>query len=636
MPYSLELGLSSLLVIEGNVSGIYGFATQKRAPDANILIKRMRDALPSHGPSTNHHWVGKQGNIGLGAIHPVRIGATGHFAEESVGLCCVLDGIIFRDSPAPGESPVECEGASLLIRRYLESGTDCFRQLSGSFSAALWDAKAGRLVVANDKLGHRLLFFGHHNGTLVFASYLARVLATDIIPRQIDVEGFADLISYEHVLGERTLFEDVRSLPPAGILTYDSGHIDIKEYWRLDEMEPHLEYDEHRVAELEELFKTAVRRSVRPHITTAIDLTGGLDSRCILAAAANMQLSFVTHTGGQSASTDVVLAQQAAQAVRAKHIFEPIGPERMAEWLIPMVAYQSGIVSTLHSHPCQHFDMPLPFDAVVQGIGISYVRGQWVSPANLDIDNFPAAVCLLRLKMASNTARHMDLRRVWRPECQTIAVRSVDDHLNRILAKVSIRDRPVAILDYIALRERCRKFLNKAIMIVRASREAYFPYLDHEFIMALANMPISERVNNKIQVDLIRRLFPELLDIPSTKTLLPMSASREKVWIMRRYWGIKRRIFNQLGLPNRTPAIIPNHDLYEWTRDGMRKTLLALLYNPRAAFRAYLDWQTVEFLLDQHFSGKRNWEDFVGALTVFEIVHRLWVDPDPSLGLAQK
>jgi hypothetical protein len=79
------------------------------------------------------------------------------------------------------------------------------------------------------------------------------------------------------------------------------------------------------------------------------------------------------------------------------------------------------------------------------------------------------------------------------------------------------------------------------------------------------------------------------------------------------------------------PTKVPTHYFSQWIRKEMRETLFDLLYNPKAAFRAYLNWQTVETLFNQHFSGQANWEHLVGALTVFEISHRLWVDPDPGL-----
>ena len=81
----------------------------------------------------------------------------------------------------------------------------------------------------------------------------------------------------------------------------------------------------------------------------------------------------------------------------------------------------------------------------------------------------------------------------------------------------------------------------------------------------------------------------------------------------------------RFGLPERVPAKVPNHYYFRWIRNEMRPVLVELLYNPNAAFRAYLRWETVQALLDQHFSGEADWEHLVAALSVFEIAHRLWV-----------
>jgi len=611
------------------MSGMYGFVVQQSISDPVAMLNRMLEAIPSPGPMTKHQWAMGEGFAGLGAVHPASIGEPGHFARDlSRGLCCVFDGVMYRDTGASGESLVVSDGARMLLDRYLESGPECLRDINGSFSVAWWDEKARRLVLANDRMGQRLLFFGCRNGAIAFASLLARVMATGLVPPEIDVEAFADLISFEHVVGERTLFKDVQVLPPASILTYEAGRVDIRKYWHIGQIEPHGTYDERRLDELEDLFRKAVRRSIRPDLTMAIDLTGGLDSRCILAAAANMQLRFVAHTGGQPDSTDVVFAQQAAAVAGAEHVFEPVGPEKVAEWLVPMVRYQGGIISTLHSHPCQHFEMALPFDASVQGIGINYIRGHWVSPDYLDIHTLPDVRRLFKHKMQSNTARHLDLGEIWTPEFQAIGLQSPSVHLDTLFDQYQeMRDAPVAVLDCISLHERCRKFLNKAILIVRAVREVYYPYFDHDLIMALASIPMSERVTHQIQIDLIRRFFPQLLDVPSAKTLVPFSASPTRMWMTQKCWVARRRVSGMLNLPDSTPAKVPNHYYSRWIRNEMRPMLVDLLYNPEAAFRAYLRWDKVEVLLDQHFSSRANWEHLVAALSVFEIAHRLWVNP---------
>jgi hypothetical protein len=57
----------------------------------------------------------------------------------------------------------------------------------------------------------------------------------------------------------------------------------------------------------------------------------------------------------------------------------------------------------------------------------------------------------------------------------------------------------------------------------------------------------------------------------------------------------------------------------------MRARLTELLYNPQAAHRAYLDWQTIKPMVDAHFEGQASWQHLVAALTVFEIANNLWI-----------
>ncbi len=161
-------------------------------------------------------------------------------------------------------------------------------------------------------------------------------------------------------------------------------------------------------------------------------------------------------------------------------------------------------------------------------------------------------------------------------------------------------------------------------MIVRNVRENYFPYLDHELISALARLPIKERITNRIQVDLMKRLYPRLLKVPSAKTGRPIPFSQQQSWINRKYSAAKWRITHRLGTSGK--SFVPNHYLYQWSRQEMREGLEKILFNPKAAFREYLEWGLIESILNQHFSGQHNWESVLGALVVFEISHKLWVD----------
>jgi asparagine synthetase B (glutamine-hydrolysing) len=619
------------------MSGIYGFCVQNGDFKPEALLNKMKEAVPAQGQTVDAQWTSNKKNIvGLGVRHPTRVNAPGNYAEDPIaGVQCVFDGVIYPHNVSNGGDLIERDGAKYLLSHYLNSGPACVAQLNGSFNVVWWDARSQRLIIANDKIGHRLLFFGHANGAIAFASLVARVLGSGLIVPEIDLNGFADLINYGYILGERTLFQSIKTLPPAGILIYENSKVQIKRYWSVDEIETHGEYNNQRLDEVQEVFRMAVRRSFRTDLQVALDLTGGLDSRCILAAAANLNLPYLTHTGGQSDSTDVVLAQEASEVVDAPHYFEPIGPQKINRWLYPMVLHLGGMVSTVHSHPCQHFSMPMPFDAVVQGTGTSFIHGVWgVTNENCNIQNSAIVNRHLEKVMRSGTAKQIKVEDLWRAKYRELGINARNDHLYELMRQVKPEANLVDIVSYIHLYERCRKALNKAILIVRNVREAYFPLIDHELIAVLAAIPPSNRIGvnkRQIELDLIRRLCPQLLDIPWEKSLIRLSASSFEQWGIQKFRSLNRRLTRWAKFPDWTPKKVPAHYFKLWTRHEMKNTLLPLLSAPDAAFKNYLDHKLIDTLVSQHFSGKTSYRHLIATLTVLEICHRLWVDPDPEI-----
>jgi len=619
------------------MSGIYGFCTDDGNAIPDRILDSMKDAIPAYDQTVDTQWVTKTDHcVGLGTRHPMRAKAPQAYAYDSVsGVRCIVDGVIYPEAAGPAHGLIEMNAAQYLLSRYLESGPSCVMQLNGSFNVAWWDERSERLVIANDRIGHRLFFFGHCGRSFAFASYLARVMGSGLIDPDIDLEGFADLLNYGYIFGERTLFENVKTLPPAGILIFENGKSNVERYWKADEIEPHGVYNEQRLDDVQDAFQTAIKRGFRTDVETALDLTGGLDSRTLLAGAASLDLPYITHTGGQPDSTDVVLAQNVSDAVDVQHCFEPIGPEKVSEWLIPMVLHLGGMVATLHGHPCQHFERPMPFDVAIQGSGTSFIRGFWrVTEDNSDVDDPETVRRHLQSVLQSSLASRISIETLWQDKHRDLAASVKNDRIPELLRQFKAGSRLVDAVTYIHLTEQCRKFLNKAILIIRNVREVYFPLLDHELLVTLAKIPPSVRLakeGRRIELDLMRRLCPKLLDIPYEKTLIRPSATAAEEWVIHKLRGVNRRLTRWAKLPDWTPRKVPAHYFSRWIRHEMKDTLEGLLCTPDAAFRQYLDAEQVDELVRQHFSGEANNEQFLAGLVVFEICHRLWVDPDPDI-----
>ena len=113
-----------------------------------------------------------------------------------------------------GHTVVHAHSCELLLHLYEDEGVSGWRRADGQFALALWDARAKRLV-----LGPRLPRGAP--ALLLERRRRHRVRVRDQgaarnrrVPRAVDEAALADFLTFTSVPGPRTLFRDVRKVPP--------------------------------------------------------------------------------------------------------------------------------------------------------------------------------------------------------------------------------------------------------------------------------------------------------------------------------------------------------------------------------------------------------------------------------------
>lgn len=176
----------------------------------------------------------------------------------------------------------------VLLKMYLEYGTQFVERLNGMFAFLLHDTRQEILVAARDHFGIKPLYVYQDAERLVFASEIKAMFAHPAIRAEVDPRGLDDYLTLQYTLGTSTLFKGIRKVLPAHVEVFDiaTGKVSARRYWR-----PAYQVDHHRseqdfIAELKFLLADSVRLQMRSDVPVGAYLSGGLDSSTVTMLAA--------------------------------------------------------------------------------------------------------------------------------------------------------------------------------------------------------------------------------------------------------------------------------------------------------------------------------------------------------------
>jgi asparagine synthase (glutamine-hydrolysing) len=172
----------------------------------------------------------------------------------------------------------------LILSAYKKWGDKCTDFILGDFAFAIWDKSTKKLFCARDHFGLKPFFYYHKEGTLIFSSEISAILSQTDLSFTIDEQYIADTISIVKSEKDRTQFNEIKKLPPAHYLRFDSK-IELIEYWKLQAQKTLSTSDEEIIKKFKELVIESIKCRVQDQNNIGTELSGGLDSSTISAFA---------------------------------------------------------------------------------------------------------------------------------------------------------------------------------------------------------------------------------------------------------------------------------------------------------------------------------------------------------------
>jgi asparagine synthase (glutamine-hydrolysing) len=544
-------------------------------------------------------------------LHSERKDITLVFSGEEYPDCGTVQELRTRGhSIGPAES-------GYLVHLY-EEDPEFVRNLNGMFHGIIIDRNGGVLSLFNDRYGMHRLYYHEAKDAFYFATEAKAILAVRPELREANQQSMGELAACGCILENRTLFKDIHVLPGGSKWSFQDGRISRKETYfdprQWEEQSP-LTPDAY-FEELRSVLSTVLPRHFVGQQKLGIAMTGGLDTRVILACHPPEPGSLPSYTFGGPfrESEDVRVGRRIASICRQPHQVIEVGDEFLAGF----AGYAERSMFLSEGTVDMYRTADLYLSRRVRQIAPAKIVGTYGSeilrravmfkpvalPAELFSRDFQAQV-----SAAGDT--YAALRR---------------QHPTTFAA---FRQSPWYHYGILAL--------EKSQLTVRS------PFMANDFVRTAYRAPREAAGDEDVRLRLIESGSPTLARVRSDRGVggngsrLASALSRASLELTFKAeyaydYGmppLAARIDHLLSGLHLERLFLGRHKLLHfrvWYRDQLSEYVRQILLDPMTLSRPYLERKRVEDIVRGHLSGWQNNTTAIHKLLTMELLHRLFLD----------
>lgn len=268
--------------------------TPEQIAEDECCAAKMARAIAFRGPDASQSWQDPCVHFSFSLLKT-------NPAAQAKAQPCSLDGRIWL------LGDVRLDGRDDLIRRFAQRGEKLagsvtdeelvlhtlhafgepgIAELDGDYSFVLWDAKKKVLTAFRDLTGSKPFFYFTKDGLICFSNTLDALCQAPGFEGKLDERFLADYLLVAWCPDpERTVYEQIRRLPPGFLLEFSDAGLVVRRVAQLP-IEELLRYE--REEDYVEQYREILHQAVRDRLgaeTNAVFLSGGLDSTTVAAEA---------------------------------------------------------------------------------------------------------------------------------------------------------------------------------------------------------------------------------------------------------------------------------------------------------------------------------------------------------------
>lgn len=573
---------------------IFGYLSSHPQVEANAVGLKMGRLLRRPTQDAAEVWSDPANQCTIGAVLQHERGAFSALTRLAGSKVVALDGWVEVGGAPPSDQ------TSTLAERYEKLGGDLARGLGGSFALALYDDRHRKLILATDRLSTRGLSWLKMPGGIAFSSELKGLLAIPGWQAQYDPQAISTYLRYGRLFGRRTMCRNVELLPPGRTLVYDAAADTVTEHvsGAVEEVvAERMPLTRERLHAIGEAFARGVSKGCLNGGKVGLSLSGGLDSRAILAVLAQQRANTFMRTEGLDGCMDQRVGARLASATGFPWHFEPLKTfdiESYVEATRRYVYLTEGML------------VPEGFPGIgpirfAQEEGLSVLqRGHGGENARVG-DAWPFQIKDEQLKLQSReqlsamleppaNGQQSDWAGLFAdPEVER-AIGEPEDTLTGFAATIDHSLTPAETMNLLYLRINDGGQVTAFRNCLRGYADMALPFLDNDFLSLVLGTRIADRRGEEIHYHLIRHHCPALMKVPNSNHGAPLDASRFRRLATEKSHALFRKL--------RLPGFRHYHDADAWIQKVLRDSVRSCLLDPRSTSRGLLNPQHLKTIID--------------------------------------
>jgi asparagine synthase (glutamine-hydrolysing) len=388
----------------------------------------------------------------------------------------------------------------------------------------------------------------------------------------------------------------------AAAVTISSEGVVTKRYWTWSELHDGDATDARSLMdETRSAWHTAVARRLDGAARPGLTLSGGLDSRAILAEAARQQTRLTALTYGVPHSDDVTIARRAARATGAEWQLYPLYAHGWLERRTKRIHETDGLmdlVDLMHAEPLDA--MPRAFDVYLSG----YI-GDAVTGSTLYFGNRPEDLLATMPYYGGELAL------------------SYADAMGKAEEMIGRTAGPARFAPY---EQKLPQSTNRITAAARPFATVRRPFVDYRFFELCQRIPAGWRAHHGWREQWLASTYPECFArIPNQQTGVPLRSSRLR-WQLTRAARFGWRRVLKAGRGAGLPVVVPERSYHPderyWSAPAARAAIESVILRADSISCEVFGRSRVDATVRAFFAHGAAPVQVIGALYVFERYHQ--------------